>query len=116
MLSKAVDLRKLALGAAAVVATAGLTGSVGAPAVAAPSVPRCQVHTIGPNFDSARGTVTGAHLRVCDPDIIVDLPVAISRNGRVVAEGEGIAVYQCRGTAVGEFRVNASPPRSFPCG
>jgi hypothetical protein len=28
------------------------------------------VRLVGPNFDQARGTVTGAHFRFCDPDII----------------------------------------------
>lgn len=111
------DLRKLGVVAAAVVATAGLTISIGPTSAAAePSIAGCKVFTTGPQFDQVRATVSGGHFRVCGPDDIVDLPVGITRNGRVVARGEGIAVYHCKGTAVGEFRVNAGPLVPLPCG
>lgn len=90
MKSKNAGARQVAIVAAAVVATAGLAGSVGAtPAAAAPSIARCQAHTTGPTFDPVRKTVTGAHFLFCDPDTVVDLPVGITRDGRAVAEGRG---------------------------
>jgi hypothetical protein len=127
MWSRATGATRLAGVAATVVAAAGLVGLAGtAPAAAAETTPgaapsvataaACRIQAGGPTFNADRATVTAFRFRVCGPEVIVDLPVSISRNGRQVASGEGIVAYQCRGTAVGEFSANGGPPRSFPCG
>jgi hypothetical protein len=123
--SRVATARRLAA-TAMVVAAAGLVGSVGAaPASAAEatsaataegSLAACRLQKGGPTFNAAQATVTAFSFRVCGPEEIFDLPVSIYRNNVKVAEGEGFAVYHCRGTEVGVFSANGITGKEFPCG
>lgn len=115
MKSKSWRAKGLIVRTALVVGFVAAAGAVaGVPAIADVSTSACYINAVM-EHQTTTHQVVAIRERVCDFETVA-LPVSIQRNGRTVASGLGVAVYKCRGTAVGEFRMNQTSPRSYPCG
>lgn len=105
--------RRVAAVVLAFAAALGLSAAVAPTGAAAPSAPAGCRPEAGMGHNTAQQTVVATRERVCDG---TQLKTIITRNGKKVAEGVGIAIYHCRGTETGTFAATGVSPRPLPCG
>lgn len=98
-------------------AALGLSAAVAPTVAAAPAAPAgCKLRG-DISYNEAQHTVVAFRERVCEPGgESTPLKTILSRNGAEVADGVGLAVYHCHGTAVGRFTATGALPENHPCG